>query len=165
LPEAIDLEQLNERLWQWIEKDYHIRCHGSTGQPPLERYLAHIELIRQAPKNLRDYFRSSMIRKVYKDRTVSLNGRLYEAPVGLIGRSVRLLYHEEDPQRIEVICNEQSHGFLVALNLTINSRVRRISGRDTELVPSETLSSEEADHKASDDRYRGGKLFGGGDRS
>ena len=164
LPQAMDLEQLNERLWQWIEKDYHVRPHGSTQQPPLGRYLAHIELIRPAPKNIRDYFRASVIRKVYKDRTVSLGGRLYEAPVGLIGRSVRLFYHEADPQRIEVFCDEQSHGFLVPLNLTINSRVRRISGRETELVPPDTLSGEEVERRASDERYRGGKLFGGGDR-
>ena len=55
--------------------------------------------------------------------------------MGLIGNSVLLLYHEEVPQRIEVICEEKSHGFLVALNPQINSRVRRNTGKETELIP------------------------------
>lgn len=159
LPPVFTLQQLNKRLWQWIDTEYHVRPHGTTGQPPLKRYLAHIELIRPAPKNLRDTFRTSVIRKVDKDRSVSLNGKLYEAPVGLIGKSVRLLYHEEDPQRIEVICEEISHGFLVALNPQINSRVRRNSGKETELVPEPHEASEPPDR--SDERYRGGRLFEG----
>ncbi len=90
--------------------------------------------------------------------TVSLNGRLYEAPVGLIGKSVRLLYHEQDPQRIEVMCEEQSHGFLLALNPRINSQVRRNTGRETELVPHpDRLESGDGE----DERYRGGELFKG----
>jgi len=159
LPQVFSLQQLNEHLWQWIDSEYHVRPHGSTSQPPLKRYLAHIELIRPAPKNLRDTFRTSVIRKVDKDRTVSLNGKLYEAPVGLIGKSVRLLYHEEDPQRIEVICEEQSHGFLVALNPQINSRVRRNSGKETELIPAPQDNTEPPDH--GEERYRGGRLFEG----
>ncbi len=159
LPQVFSLQQLNEHLWQWIESEYHVRPHGSTGQPPLKRYLAHIELIRPAPKNLRDTFRTSVIRKVDKDRTVSLNGKLYEAPVGLIGKSVRLLYHEEDPRRIEVVCEEQSHGFLVVLNPQINSRVRRHTGTETELVPAPEKIPETPDH--GDERYRGGRLFEG----
>jgi len=39
-----------------------------------------------------------MHRKVGKDRTVSLLGKLYEAPEGLIGNTVTLVYHERDPQ-------------------------------------------------------------------
>ena len=159
LPQVFSLQQLNEHLWQWIDTEYHVRPHGSTGQPPLKRYLAHIELIRPAPKNLRDTFRTSVIRKVDKDRTVSLNGKLYEAPVGLIGKSVRLLYHEEDPQRIEVICGEQSHGFLVVLNPQINSRVRRNTGKETELIPAPQNNSEVPDRD--EERYRGGRLFEG----
>ena len=44
-----------------------------------------------------DHFRKRVTRKVDKDRTISLDGRLYEAPVAMIGRTVTLLYHESDP--------------------------------------------------------------------
>lgn len=50
------------------------------------------------------------IRKVDKERTVSLLSRFYEAPVELIGRAVTLLYHEEDPLTIEVFYNNKSYG-------------------------------------------------------
>jgi len=160
LPELLSLKQLNEHLWQWIEKEYHLRVHSSTGKQPLQRYLDHIELIRPAPKNLIDYFRNTVLRKVDKDRTVSLDGRLYEAPLGLIGKTVQLKYHNSEPERIEVLFEEKSYGFLSPLNLQVNSRVRRNSGRDTELVPDEESSQNKQDPSPPDGRYRGGKLFG-----
>lgn len=159
LPEVITLEQLNESLWEWIDKEYHLRVHGSTRQQPLKRYLQHIEMIRPAPKGLREYFRKSVLRKVDKDRTVSLSGRLYEAPLGLIDKRVRLLYDEQDPQRIEVVYEEKSYGFLIPLNLQINSRVRRASGRDTELVPPPSAAKDQKKAQPPTERYRGGKLF------
>lgn len=151
LPESLGLAELNDRLWQWLQREYHQRAHGSTGDSPLQRYLAHVTLLRPAPKDLRDYFRLPARRKVDKDRTVSLHGRLYEAPVGLIGRTITLLYQREDPTRIEAIFEEQSHGFLVPLNPAINSRVRRVAAQQTELLP--------ADPSASTNPYRGGSLF------
>ena len=76
----------------------------------MARYLAHLHLLRSAPKNLRDYFRVPARRKVDKDRTVTLNGKLYEAPVGLIGKTVTLLYDPKDAQRVEILLQEESHG-------------------------------------------------------
>jgi len=133
LPQELTLQTLNQRLKGWVEEEYQKRKHSSTGQSPLERYLSHLALLRPAPKDLLEYFRIPVVRKVYKDRTVSLNGKLYEAPLGLVGKQVMLLYHEHDPQRIEVIYDERSWGFLVPLNLSANSRVKRINGRQTEL--------------------------------
>ena len=152
LPETLTLEQLNQRISDWVEKDYHQRKHSTTGQKPLARYLAQLSLLRPAPKDLWEFFRTAVRRKVDKDRSVSLNGRLYEAPAGLIGQSVTLLYHEHDPQRIEVLLNQRSYGFLSPLNPAINSRVRRSAGRHTELLA--------PDDPASAPSYRGGKLFG-----
>ena len=133
LPQQLTLETLNQKLKAWVEEEYQKRKHSSTGQSPLSRYLDHLALLRPAPKDLLDYFRTPVVRKVDKDRTVSLNGKLYEAPLGLIGKQVMLLYHDHDPQRIEVIFDERSWGFLIPLNLHANSRVKRISGQQTEL--------------------------------
>jgi putative transposase len=151
LPQELSLEGLNKRLQDWIETDYHQRRHGSTGQSPLERYLAHLALLRPAPKDLLEYFRIAVPRKVDKDRTVSLNGKLYEAPPGLAGKQVMLLYHEYDPQRIEVLSEEHSRGFLLPLNLAANSRVRRSASRQIEV--------ERAVDPASPPSYRSGSLF------
>jgi putative transposase len=152
LTESLSLAQLNERLAQWLQHEYHQRLHSSTGQTPLERYLAHVSLLRSAPKDLRDYFRLAVRRKVDKDRAVSLAGKLYEAPVGLALKTVMLLYHPKDPQRIEVYFEEQSFGFLIPLNAGVNSRVRRVAKDQAELLPPA--------QPAQAPTYRGGSLFG-----
>jgi transposase InsO family protein len=152
LSEAKELEQLNAGLASWLEQDYHARAHSSTGASPLKRYLDHLHALRPAPDGLRDYFRIPTTRKVDKDRTVSLLGRLFEAPVGLIGRSVTLLYHKEDPLRVEVLLGERSYGFLTPLDPLVNSRVRRTGRQEIELQPSEQNTPQP--------RYQGGALFG-----
>jgi len=81
--------------------------------------------------------------------------------VGLIGKTVLLLYHESDPGRIEVRYEEQSYGFLVALNAEVNSRVRRSTGRYIELIPSGQGGEEQKDkHTGDAQRYGSGKVFG-----
>jgi putative transposase len=146
VPEGITLEGLNEALRHWVDT-YHATIHGSTKEKPLDRYLAQLHCIRQAPKDLDDYFRIRTTRKVDKDRTVSLAGRIYEAPVALIGKVVTLLYHEQDPARVEVFFNGASSGMLVPLDLHVNCRVRRDHAKGLEVVPGAT-------------KYEGGKLFG-----
>ena len=150
LPKELSLETLNQRLTAWIDEEYHQRVHSSTGQSPLKRYLAHLETLRPAPKDLWDYFRVPARRKVDKDRTVSLNGALLEAPVGLIGKTVTLLYHKHDPKRVEVLLDEKSYGFLIPLNVGINSRVRRGTRQNAELIPQGPAEALQ---------YRGGSLF------
>lgn len=136
LPVSLSLERINELLTEWIDGDYHKRVHSSTGQTPIARYLAKIALIRPAPKDLHDYFRVAVRRKVAKDRTITLLGRNFEAPVGLIGQTVTLLFHERDPERVEIFKDEVSQGFLVRLDQVINSRIKRSQNLDTEIVPS-----------------------------
>jgi len=158
LRDGLSLEALNQALWEWVEKDYHQREHSSTKEPPLARYLKHIHLIREAPKDMEDYFRRCTTRCVHKDRTVSLDGRLFEAPTGLIGKIVTLLYHDHDPARVEVLLNGTSYGFLVPLDLHINCRIRR-DHYTTELVP----KSNEKQPEEAPDHYRNGQLFGDSD--
>jgi transposase InsO family protein len=154
LPPSISLAALNERLSKWVEEDYHQRVHSSTGEKPLQRYLKHVSLLRKAPPNLREYFRLALQRKVDKDRTVSIYGRLYEAPAGLIGNTVTVLYHPSEMSRIEVLFQDRSWGFLVPLSTAANYRVRRVSGQRTELVEPTVAS---ATTVVLD---RDGKLFG-----
>lgn len=133
-PVPQDLEKLNRALQSWIDSAYHLRGHSTTGQSPLQRFTAHLECLRPTPSNLEDYFRKRARRQVEKDRSVSLNGRLYEAPVPLIGKSVTLLYHDHDPARIEVLFEERSFGFLQPLDLRVNARIRRRKD-DLEIIP------------------------------
>jgi putative transposase len=155
VPEGLPLSTLNEALRQWIEV-YHATVHSSTRETPLTRYLAHLHLVRETPKDMDDCFRMRTLRKVDKDRTVSLMGRIYEAPVVLMGKMVTLLYHEKDHARVEVFFNGTSYGMLVPLDVHINARVRRSHFRVLEMVPPATPEKEPV--------YEGGKLFGKGVR-
>jgi transposase InsO family protein len=154
LPPSLTLPTLNERFSEWCDQTYHRTVHSSTAQTPLDRYTQHLHLLRPSPPNLPDFFRSRSLRKVDRDRTVTLHGKIFEAPVELIEKTVTLLYQEEDPQRVEVFYQDQSYGFLVPLNLQINARIKR-NAHLTQLeppVPSPQTSPIEKP-------YRGGKLF------
>jgi hypothetical protein len=142
------LSELNEAFDLWLNDVYHQRKHGSTTQRPFARFTYRMECLRPAPKELRAHFRKIARRRVAKDRTITLNGKLYEAPLSLIGKQVLVLYHEGQPGQVEVTWNQKSYGFLHPLDLHINSRVKRNrdSGTDVGL----------ADKTAT---YRGGRLW------
>jgi putative transposase len=118
------LNDLNQAFEHWLDL-YNFRKHSATGQPPFQRFASRLECLQIAPSNLRDFFRQTVRRRVAKDRTISLNGKLFEAPVPLIGQQVTLRFHEAEPERVEVFSGPQSYGFLTPVNLQVNSRVKR----------------------------------------
>ena len=125
VPDGISLQEINRLFALYLEQRYHLRIHGGTGQQPPERYLQDAKALRKAPENLPEYFRKREVRVVNRDRSVKLNGRLFEAPSGLIGQKVVLRF--ENYHRIEVFSDEVSRGFLRKIDLAINSRVKRDS--------------------------------------
>jgi len=129
LNEEMDLEKINKLFSLYLEQHYHQRIHGTTGQKPIDRYLADVRALRKAPENLPEYFRKQEVRKVNNDRTVQLNGKLYEAPAGLVNMKVILRFEETD--RIEVFLDDQSKGFLRDLDQEVNSRIKRRASPET----------------------------------
>jgi putative transposase len=119
------LKDLNEAFDLWLNELYHQRIHSATGQTPFKRFTSNLQCLRAAPADLLDHFRQTARRRVAKDRTVVLNGRLYEAPVALIGRQVELLYHAADPDRVEIRFAQKSYGIVPPVNLYVNCRVKR----------------------------------------
>lgn len=122
---AQTLDDLNLALDCWLRDVYHLREHRSTSQTPLARYASHCECVRAAPKDLPDHFRLQARRRVAKDRTVALAGRLFEAPIALIGKQITLFYHPHDPALVEARFEGKSYGFLTALDLNVNCQVKR----------------------------------------
>jgi len=125
LPSTLTLDALNERFDVWLRQEYHATRHSAIGQTPMQRFASQMECIRPAPDNLSDHFRAVARRRVAKDRTVTLNGRLFEAPVPLIGQRVDLFYHPDCPQKVEVMLSNKSYGFLQPVDLAVNCRVKR----------------------------------------
>ncbi len=142
------LDQLNEALTGWITESYHERIHSATGQTPFERFTGKMHCLRSSPANLKDYFRKVARRTVSKDRSVTLDGRLYEAPVALIGKRVELLYHDHDPGKVEVKYQNKSFGLIRVVDLHVNCRVKRDKNNNPQIRNVEYRT-----------RYRGGKLL------
>jgi transposase len=122
---ATKLSELNTALDKYLNDDYHKRKHSVTGQTPLDRFTSQMSYLRSAPENLKDYFRTVAFRKVTKDRSVTLYGRIYEAPVALISKRVELIYHEDEPENVEVKYQNESHGMIRPLNHNVNYCVKR----------------------------------------
>ena len=108
-----------------------------------------MECIRQPPRNLTDHFRKTARRKVAKDRTISLNGRIFEAPVALIGKQVSLLSPRcrpatgrDSPQRTDIrIAQSAGHP-------------RQLPGEEEQNNNPELVSTDESRG------YKGGSLWG-----
>ena len=122
LPAELTLQELNQLFEKYLNH-YHNRKHGTTGQEPIRRYLESAEFLRSAPENLPKYFRKKAVRRVNKDRTVKLDGRMFEAPIGLIGMNVNLRYENYD--HIEVFLDDEPRGYLSLLNEHSNSKIQR----------------------------------------
>lgn len=142
------LFELNEALDLWISDIYHQRKHSATGQSPFGRFTANMECLRHAPENLRDYFRKVARRKVAKDRSITFQGKLYEAPVPLIGKQVELLYHDNDPEQIEIKWKNKSYGIVRPVDLHVNCRVKRDENNISDVI----ITTEGKG-------YKGGKLL------
>jgi transposase InsO family protein len=125
LKNNLTLEGLNGKLEEWLQSDYQFKIHDSTSQSPTERFVNKLELIRRAPGNLNDYFRTKIPRQVANDRTVRLCGKFYEAPAELTGKLVTLCVDVQKEGAIEVFYKEQSYGLLTRQDKHSNSKVRR----------------------------------------
>ncbi|MCK9477818.1 MAG: DDE-type integrase/transposase/recombinase [Candidatus Muirbacterium halophilum] len=150
------IDELNKQLNNWINNTYHTNKHSSINTAPIKKYTKNIHLIRSAPKNIDDYFRIRIRRKVFKDRSLTINGKLFEAPVSLIGKAVNLYYLEDDTDRVEVFYNEKSYGYLVLLNPHINSRIIRDNYR-IEFKEKDTFEKDVFDKQKK--AFSSGKLF------
>jgi hypothetical protein len=143
------LFDLNHCFQIWLNEIYHQRKHSSTGQTPFARFTSKMQCLRSAPDNLKDHFRKAARRKVAKDRTISLNGQIFEAPVALIGKQVSVLFHPEQPDRAEVLFKGESYGFLVPVNLAVNCRAKRDRNNNVQIESCEARKD-----------YKGGSLWG-----
>lgn len=125
-----DLDDLNARLWAWIEQVYHRRPHGGLdGQTPLERYqqdLPNIRTLGHKAARLDELFHHRAARKVRKDGTVSYQGRDFEVAFELSGKTVQLVV---DPHTETVVGVEDAEGRSVGaanpLDATANAHRRR----------------------------------------
>ena len=92
--DTASLDALNRRLWAWVEGEYHHAPHkGLGGETPLDKWAQVADEVRYLDNaGLGDLFLFEQKRKVQKDRTVSLNGVVYEVDAFLVGATVTLRF-------------------------------------------------------------------------
>jgi putative transposase len=101
------LDALNRRLWTFVEGEYHHSPHrGLDGATPLDTWAKLADEVRYLGSDIDDLFLNEAKRKVARDRTVSLDGIIYEVDAALVGEVVILRYDPSKPGRaIQVWAN------------------------------------------------------------
>lgn len=105
-----DLQSLNRRLWAWVEGEYHHAPHrGLERNTPVEQWTLCAQDVSfpEPGMDLDDLFLFECMRKVQKDRTVSLNGVVYEVDAALVGEKVTLRFDPgAAPERPIQVCHK-----------------------------------------------------------
>lgn len=133
-------DSLNQALRDWIDGYYHLTIHSSTNQAPLERFVRHLAAPRHAPQKMEEMFRHRQLRRVTKDRIVSLHGKAYETPPGTAGKTLELRYEGASPTVIEAFDGNKSLGIIKLVDTHSNAKVRRLKRGEMEIEMTETKS-------------------------
>ncbi len=129
--DTASLDALNRRLWSYIEGEYHHTPHrGLHGNTPLDQWALSAEEVRyhdEAAVDLDDLFLFEARRRVINDRTVSLDGRLYEVDPLLVGCTVTLRYDPAAPpsRPLQVLHDGADAGQATILDAYANASVKR----------------------------------------
>lgn len=85
------MEALEQHITWWLREVADTRCHGSTGEPPLQRFVRD-EVSRLRPLQGRPPFRQlrELVRKVHSDCAVEVDTNAYSVPWRLVGESVQV---------------------------------------------------------------------------
>ena len=121
----LSLEELNERLWHWIDTLYHRTVHSALQTTPLLRWQRDIEQVRQLPPatDLRRLFFHRVDRLVRRDSTFLLQNRFFEAPSHLAGKRIEVRFDPLDLTQLEIYFEGQSQGVARLVDAVVNSQL------------------------------------------
>ena len=121
----LSLEELNERLWHWIDTLYHRTAHSALQTTPLLRWQRDIEQVRQLPPatDLRRLFFHRVDRLVRRDSTFLLQNRFFEAPSHLAGKRIEVRFDPLDLTPLEIYWEGQSQGVARLVDAVVNSQL------------------------------------------
>ncbi len=124
-----DLDHFNRLLFAWVEGEYHITPHrGLDLETPLDRWIRLSEGIRTLPQgiDIDALFLEETRRRVTKDGTFTLKGRVFEAGPALIGEQVKVCFDAFDLRRVTIEDRRGKKSEAFPVDLHGNCRVRRL---------------------------------------
>lgn len=101
----LNLEEINEKFKVWLRDDYHKVYHQGILARPIDRYnISTMSFPRKRidPNILNEHFMVSLKRKVKKDSTVSIDGKIYEVPAQYIRATIELRHIQGDSSEIYI---------------------------------------------------------------
>jgi putative transposase len=122
---SLSLEELNQRLWAWIDQVYHRSEHAGLQTTPLLRWQRDIERVRQLPPDtdLRRLFFYRRDRVVRRDSTFLLHQHFYEAPAHLAGETIEVRFDPLDLSQVEIYFQGQAQGMARIVDPVINAQL------------------------------------------
>jgi putative transposase len=122
---TLALEELNQRLWLWIEQVYHRSEHGSMATTALLRWQRDIEHIRQVPPatDLRRLFFYRLNRVVRRDSTFMLRGEFYEAPPQFAGETIEVRFDPLDLSQVEIYFQGEAQAMARPVDAVVNAQL------------------------------------------
>jgi len=127
-PKALlSLDQLNERLWHWLDTVYHRREHSALQTTPLLRWQRDIEQVRQLPPatDMRRLFFHRLERVVRRDSTFLLRNRFFEAPPHLAGQRIEVRFDPLDTAHVEIYHAGKPEGPARLVDAVVNGKTYR----------------------------------------
>jgi transposase InsO family protein len=123
--QSLSLEELNDRLWTWIETAYHRAEHSALHSTPLLRWQRDIEHVRQLPPatDLRRLFFYRLDRLVRRDCTFLLHSRFYEAPPQLSGETIEVRFDPLDAAEVEIYFQGKLQGTARLVDPVVNAQL------------------------------------------
>src|ERR1051326_2470761 len=131
--QTLSLEELNDRLWAWLDV-YHHTEHSSLGTTPLLRWQRDIEHIRQLPPatDFRRLFFHRLDRVVRRDGTFLLQNRFDEPPPHLAGETIEARFDPLDPAVVEIYFQGKSEGTARLVDPVVNGKLPSVKPSKTE---------------------------------
>lgn len=130
LKKIASLDDINARLWTWLEQVYHQQPHeGLDGKTPIARWRDDLMQVRSLgfkAANLDDIFYHRVERTVQKDGTVNWVGKKFEVPFERCGEKIKLVIdpHTQTALRIESLLGDD-YGPVTLLDAQRNCHRKR----------------------------------------
>ena len=111
LEKITSLDDLNHRLWAWLEEVYHQAAHeGLQGKKPIERWredLVHVRSLGPYAEKIDTIFLHRIKRLVRRDGTLAWDGKMFEVPYECANQKVVLVF---DPHANKALSIESLKG-------------------------------------------------------
>lgn len=122
------LNDLNKDYDEYLYGSYNNQIHSELGDTPNNVWHKGIEETVQRTKTteeIEEAFMHEVQRKVNKDRTVSINNKLYEAPSMYKLQTVTLRYYIKEPDKIWIYQDGKRKEEITILDKKANSEIKR----------------------------------------